>query len=145
MNLVDEVRRAWGWIEIDPLEVIGGNDFGNLIIKDVKGKYWRLCPEECTCEVIASSRENLDVIASDQEFLHDWYMNRLVDLASKKLGMLPEGSKYFLRIPAVLGGEYRVSNFAIAPLHEIIGISGHIARQIKNLPDGATVQLKVSD
>ena len=46
MNILKEVQNAWGWTGIKPLELVDENDFGNLIIKDVRGQYWRLCPED---------------------------------------------------------------------------------------------------
>ena len=41
-DLLLEIRNAWGWVGINPAEIIGQNDFGNLIIKTKDGKYWRL-------------------------------------------------------------------------------------------------------
>ena len=55
MNLLDDVRSAWGWTGIKPVELIDENDFGNLILKDVH--------------------------ARDQEFLADWHMGALVGQA----------------------------------------------------------------
>lgn len=34
MSLVEEIRQSWGWVGIEPVEVVGENDFGNLIVKD---------------------------------------------------------------------------------------------------------------
>ena len=145
MSLVDEISQWWGWAGIEPVEVVGENDFGNLIIKDEEGKYWRLSPEDCYCEVIAANRAALDQLSTDQEFLHDWYMTALVSLANDKCGPLAEGRKYCLKIPGVLGGEYGGDNLATAPLVELVRMSGDIARQIKELPDGAQVKLRVVD
>jgi hypothetical protein len=80
MQLLDEVRGAWGWVGIEPVELMNDNDFGNLILKDARGQYWRLCPEDLYCEVVAGSREELDRLSKDQEFLSDWNMRGLVDL-----------------------------------------------------------------
>ena len=48
-------------------------------------------------------------------------------------------------MPSFLGGEYGGDNLAIAPLIEIIGISGDIAKQTAGLPDCATIKLQVVD
>ncbi|WP_202947437.1 hypothetical protein [Sulfurovum sp. AR] len=72
MNIVEEIKESWGWIGINPVEVIGENDFGNLMIKDTDGKYWRLCPEDVYCEIVAQNQEELDTLSKDQEFLEDW-------------------------------------------------------------------------
>lgn len=145
MSLVEEIRQSWGWVGIEPVEVVGENDFGNLIVKDVDGKFWRLCPEDCYCEVIAANRADLDQLSTDQEFLHDWYMKALVSLASEKLGPLADGRKYCLTIPGILGGAYGGDNLATAPQVELVRFSGDIARQIKDLPPGSQIKLKVVD
>ena len=53
MNILDEIRTSWGWIGINPEEVIDENDFGNLIVKDTSGKVWRIPrgrgSKECGC------------------------------------------------------------------------------------------------
>lgn len=94
MNIIDEIHSAWGWPGLEPLEVVGENDFGNLIIKDVQGRYWRMTPEECCCEVIAADRQALDALTTDQEFLHDWYMAALVEVACETYGPLLVGREY---------------------------------------------------
>jgi hypothetical protein len=145
MLLTETIRNAWGWTGIDPLEVIGENDFGNLIVKDVHGQYWRICPEDCYCQVIAENREELDRLSADQDFLRDWHMSSLVDDAFHRLGALPDGRKYCLKIPAVLGGEYGGDNLAMISTEELIRVSGYIAHQIEHLPDGATIKLSIED
>lgn len=145
MSIVEEVRQSWGWVGIEPVEIVGENDFGNLIIKDEDGRYWRLCPEDCYCKIIAASRAELDTLSTNQGFLHDWYMAALVSLANDQCGPLSEGRKYCLKIPGTLGGEYGGDNLAIAPQLELVRLSGHIARQIEELPDGAQIKLRVSE
>ncbi|MCD2518474.1 DUF1851 domain-containing protein [Massilia sp. G4R7] len=121
------------------------NEFGNLILRDVRGQYWRLCPEDLYCEVVASGREELDGLATNQEFLYDWYMRDLVDQAFQRFGALAPGRKYCLKIPGVLGGEYGGDNLGTIAFDELIRASGHLAQQIAGLPDGASVKLSVYD
>ena len=81
MSIVEEINDSWGWVGIEAEEIVGENDFGNLIVRDRGGRYWRLCPEDVYCEVVAENREELDALSTDQEFLTDWYMESLVDQA----------------------------------------------------------------
>ena len=145
MDIVAIIKESWGWTGIEPVEVVGENDFGNLIIKDVDGKYWRLCPEDVYCEIIAQDREELDALSTNKEFLEDWYMKALVDIAKDVLGPLTECRKYYLVIPGILGGEYGINNIKTSPLTEIIQLSGDIGKQIKDLPEGAEIEIKVVD
>ena len=145
MSIIEEVKESWGWVGVNPAEVVGENDFGNLMIKDTEGKYWRLCPEDVYCEIIAEDRDSLDRLSKDQDFLEDWYMSDLVEQATAEYGPLEAGHKFHLTIPGVLGGEYAVSNIKPVPVTEQIRFSGSIGKQIKELPEGAEIQLKVID
>lgn len=140
--MIEEIRKNWWWVGINPIDVVCENEFGNLLIKDAEGKFWRLCPEELYCKVIAQNRVELDELNHDQEFLHDWYMKSMVERAEAELGTLPEGKKYCLKIPAVLGGEYDIPNFGVCSLTELIAFSGYLAKEIKDLPDGAKIKFK---
>ena len=136
MELTDLIAHAWGWTGIKPSEVVGQNDFGNLMVRDVDGKYWRLCPEDLDCRIVATTRSEFDTLSADQTFLHDWYMSALVEQARAVAGPLGPGRKYCLKIPGPLGGEYGGSNLASISLEELIDFSGYIAHQIEGLPDG---------
>lgn len=143
MDLIREIEGSWGWIGIVPIEVVGENDFGNLLIKDANNMYWRLCPEDLYCKVIAHNREELDQISTEQEFLQDWYMQLLVEQAVEVHGPLEAGHKFCLAVPGPLGGKYAISNIKTAPLVELIRLSGDLAQQIKDLPEGSPIKLEV--
>jgi hypothetical protein len=145
MELTAVISQAWGWVGIKPVEIVGDNDFGNLLIKDAHGRYWRLCPEDLYCKVVANDRSELDVLSKNQEFLQDWYISSLVTEARERLGALRPGYKYCLKNPGVLGGEYGGDNLASIPLKELVSISGHIAKEIEGLPDGAQIQLRITE
>jgi len=145
MELIAIVEDAWGWTGLEPDQIVGDNDFGNLMIKDVAGSYWRLCPEDLYCKIIANSRAELDQLSHDQAFLQDWYMEELVQQARERLGALRPGFKSCLKVPGTLGGEYGGDNLASISLGELISVSGHLALQIKDLPDGAKITLNVVD
>ena len=143
MELIAIVREAWGWTGLDPDQIVGDNDFGNLMVKDQSGRYWRISPQDLSCKVVADNRSDLDALSVAQDFLRDWYMANLVDEARAGLGPLRPGYRYCFKIPSVLGGEYGGGNLASVPLGELISASGHIAQQIADLPDGANVQLSI--
>ena len=142
-DLIREIRESWGWTGIDPVEIVSENEFGNLIIRDTADRFWRLCPEDVYCEVIANDVHTLDALMQEPDFLEDWSMTALVESARRKLGDLTSGRKYHFVIPGLLGGAYDSSNFKIVPLVEIIRFSGDVGYQVRDLPDGAQVQLKV--
>jgi hypothetical protein len=145
MELLAEIDNAWGWIGLKPAQIVGDNDFGNLIVKDEDGRYWRICPEDLYCRVVANDRAELDALAQSQDFLHDWYMANLVTEAKERHGPLPPGHKYCLKIPGILGGEYGGANLSIMSVAELVSFSGYVAKKIEALPDGTQVQLKITE
>jgi hypothetical protein len=38
--MLDIIREAWGWIGLDPADVVATNSFGNLIVRATDGAYW---------------------------------------------------------------------------------------------------------
>lgn len=143
MNLLDIIRAEWSFAGLDAAEVIDANPFGNVLVRDTRGQYWRICPEELSCELVARSIKECEQLRSSAEFQEDWAMQTLVDLARYTLGPPGEGRCYCLKIPAVLGGAYDRTNLGTTTLSELIAAAGDMARQIKDLPDGATIKLSV--
>jgi hypothetical protein len=140
--MLDTIRKAWGWIGLDPAEVVAANSFGNLIVRANGGAFWRICPEELSCERIAKNVDEFAAISKGDEFQTDWEMSRLVDLARRTLGPLPEGRCYCLKRPAVIGGNYNASNLGTISVVELISFSGDFAEQIKDVPDGGEIEIE---
>jgi hypothetical protein len=143
MDLLDTVRSAWGFTGVKARSIIDQNAFGNLLLEDSAGQIWRICPEELSCERVASSAQELRDLRESPDFVTNWEMQRLVSLASSALGTPSEGRCFCLKIPAVLGGKYEVDNIGIITLSELISVSGDLALQIKDVPNGAQIKLNV--
>jgi hypothetical protein len=112
MDLLDSVRTAWSFTGLAPRSIVDANAFGNLLVEDVDGRIWRICPEELSCSVVAPSRRELGDLQTSGDFREDWGMDRLVVLATSVLGTPGEGRCFCLKIPAVLGGRYERGNLA---------------------------------
>jgi hypothetical protein len=139
------IRKAWGWSGLEPSELIAINSFGHLIIRDIDGHYWRIIPEEADCRVIAETQHEYNELLKQDEFLIDWEMEAVTDIAQDKFGPTGAGRCYCLKMPAVLGGEYAAENIATVSVDELIAFAGDLARQIKDIPDGAEIELKFTE
>jgi hypothetical protein len=139
MDLLNTVRAAWAFAGLVPARVLHLNSFGNLLVEDVAGRVWRICPEELACDALDDQSVE-EVIASD-----DWKMDSMVVLATEMLGVPGEGRCFCLKIPGVLGGRYDRDNLGTISVEELIAFSGDLAAQIKDLPDGAKIELKIVD
>jgi len=120
-----------------------GNSFGNLIVRATDGAYWRICPEELSCKKIADNAEQFAALSATDEFRTDWEMARLVEQARQTLGPLAAGRCYCLKLPAVLGGSYAADSMGTISRRELVSFSGDIAEQLKDVPDGSHIKLKI--
>ena len=129
MISVDDINDAWGWCGMNAVAVLGENPFGNLLLRDDEGRYWRVRPQDLACEPVATNQAELTALSYNQAFLNDWYMPELVNLAETTLGPLVDDRRYCLKIPRSLGGEYQRDNLAMVPLPQLIRFAGEGAQQ----------------
>ena len=144
-KMITEINKAWNWKGFNAIEIIQTNEFGNIIFKTDKKEYWRICPEESNCEKIAKTESEFNKISSESEFLEDWEMTNLINIAKSELGELNENEKYCLKIPAIIGGEYEKSNFGKISFSGLIAFSGDLGFQIKDLKDGQKIELNIKN
>ena len=144
-KMIAEINKAWNWKEFNATEIIRTNEFGNVIFKTEKNEYWRICPEELSCEKIAKSKSEFERISTETEFIDDWKMDNLLNIAKPELGKLKENEKYCLKIPAVIGGKYEESNLGKITFSELISFSGDLGFQIKDLKDGQKIKLNIKN
>lgn len=140
--MIHVIQKNWWWVGINSVEIVGENSFGNLLIKDASGLFWRLCPGDLYCKIIARNRDELEELNQDKEFLRDWHMLPLIEKAEEKLGPLSGEKKYCLKIPGILGGAYDTENIGICIFEELIAFAGYLEKEIKDLPDGAEIKFK---
>lgn len=142
MNVLELVAEHWAWTGIKPEELVVTNDFGNLILKDGDDKFWRLCPEDVYCTVVAESIEAYNELIQNEEFAEDWHMVSILVDAKEALGDLAEGERYCLKVPGILDGDYAGDNVVKATLENIIVSAGQLGQHIADKPEGATIDLE---
>jgi hypothetical protein len=145
MHILDEIADAWGWRGVRPRALVMQNEFGNVIFTDQDGQYWRICPEELSCEDVAINRDDFATLQNTGEFLINWTMRELVERVRPILGTPAAERCYCLKIAATLGGAYTIANIGTIDIGELISASGHIAKQIDHLPDGSQVRFRITD
>ncbi len=144
-DLLQAISRGWGWKIGKPVEVIATNQFGNAIVRNEEGSYFRIMPEEWQCELIASSAAELEAKRKTEEFIRDWEMSALVCRAKAAYGPLADGQVYYLVIPGLLGGKYAEENIRKISLQELLSYCGDMAHQMKGVPDGTEVKIVLKE
>ncbi len=144
MDLIKAIIAGWSWLGCKPQTIVAHSPFGNVVFMDMDGAYWRLIPESLKCEVIAGNREAFEALWSTEDFQEDWKAVRFCDMARSVNGELDEGRSYCLKLKDVLGGQYAVENMGTIGTTELIESSGHMAFQIKDLPDGTPFKITIT-
>lgn len=143
--LLHAVAKGWGWKIGKPVEILATNLFGNAIVKNDAGRFFRIMPEEWQCELLATSVSELEEKRRSSEFLHDWMMTRVVEMAERAHGPLADGQVYYWVRPGILGGKYDAENTRKISLRELLAYSGDMAQQIADVPDGEQIRIVVKE
>lgn len=139
------INENWNWLNINFIKIIDENDFGNLILMNEDLTIWRICPEELQCEKIADNINQFLKLQNNDDFIEDWNIKYLNEIAIKKLGKLNNNEKFTLIKPGVLGGEYIVENLAKISFEELIKFAADLAFQIKDLKDGQKITFNIKN
>ena len=135
------ISQGWSWKLGKPVEIIATNPFGNAIVRNETGQYFRIVPEEWQCELLASSAADLEEKRRQPDFIRDWEMSPLVVRAEAAHGPLTQGQVYCLVVPGILGGKYTEENIRKISLVELLAYAGDMAHQIDGVRDGAQVKI----
>jgi len=143
--VLNTIKQSWGWTGLDPAAITAVNEFGDLIVRATDNAYWRICPEQLSCKIVARTTDDFNTLWTDDAFQLDWQMARLVTIAEGKFGAVSEDRCYCLKLPAALGGLYDSENLGTISRVELIAFAGDLAQQIKHTPDGAMVKLTLTN
>ena len=144
MSALDALRDGWGWTEIDFAEIHAVSPMGHLLLSDTDGCFHYFDPDLQTIEALGSEQAARAHFAKE-DTRTIWQALPLVEAARERLGDCPEGSIYTLTPLALLEGNYSHDNLWVCPLEELIRFTGGIARQLKDLPDGAQYRIVIDE
>lgn len=136
---------SWAWLLPRELTVWVVNRFGDLFVVLDDGSVWRLDLGAGTFEKTAADRDEFCDHIDEGDNADTWLLVPLVDRLVAAGKVLSPGRCYGFRIPPVVGGAYSVDNINPLPVAEVYGWSGSFHEQIRDLPDGAEIELKVID
>jgi len=130
--------KDWHWlIEFDRLKLLAISPFGDLLLQDDTGALSLLDINLGKIEEATSDETDPALLFSDA------FDDRLASSYRSAGLLLSPGQCYGYKRQCVLGGLYDVANVYIANQEEYINFMGDFHRQIKDIPDGTKVTLKV--
>lgn len=127
MDALQIIKKYWGWTGIRPAVIIERNQFGNLIVEDPSGRYWRICPEEFSCKIIARNARELKALWDDEEFKTFWDMTAFATVAAGNHGDIDgEQCYYFIK-----AGDFSPANIGITTFSDLITDAGITAEELE--------------
>ena len=134
-----------GWERLIPTEftVWLMNRFGDLFLILPDGRVHMLDVGDGSLTAMADSKDAFSQKIDEDDNADDWLMIPLVDQLVAAGVTLQAGHCYSLVVPPILGGDYTVENTAVLPIIEHFGVYGSYHEQLRGVPDGTKVVIKV--
>ena len=121
------------------------NRFGDLFLVYDDNSVNFFDTSACTFSKIAASRDEFCSLIDLDENASNWLMIPQVDAAVRSGMHLSPGQCYNFKVPPCLGGSWDLANISVTDLEVHLSFSADIYRQIKDLPDGTKINIKVVD
>lgn len=95
-------------------------------------------------QVVAKDKTDFQEWLADPDKMAEWFLAPLVDRLEAAGRHLQAEQCYSFTTPLGLGGALTLENVMLIPIREHFGCWGEVFRQIKDIPDGGRVTLKVT-
>lgn len=138
------LNEGWNWCSLRATEIHDISRMGHMLISDEEGCFHYVDTDGMRL-IALGDRSAAEAHFAKDEIREIWEATALVEGAGERLGQPPEGSVFTLSPRHWIDGQYSVDNMVILPLVEIAFLSGDLARQLRDLPDGAQIQIEISE
>lgn len=138
-----DLLAAWKWRTGEIRSVVIVTLLGDAFFLGAdKAVYW-LQTDVGDLTMVAASLEEFDEMLTDEETVEDWFLTPVLEELHDAGKTLKENEVYSYKLLPVLGGEYEVDNIEPVDMKIHFDTTGQICEQIKDLPDGAEVEINV--
>ena len=141
------VAQAWSWLVSEPWTLLVCSMVGGVFFEKRDGPVHWLDTGTGLVEEVASSRARFEeTVRTSPDQVDEWFLPHVVEKlheAGKKAGA---GKCYgFVILPVFAEGKYDVDNMFVIPVAEQFVGMADLHRQLRDVPDGTAVQVKVVD
>jgi len=138
------VLQEWNWLLPPIYRVCLLTKAGDLFIETPEGPIHMLDVGSGKLRVAADSLDGFRHKISDPDTANEWLMIPIIDALYANGATLNEGQCFSYRMLPIFGGDHSMANRLPFPIHEHFGGWGSIHRQVKDLPDGSQVVIKIA-
>jgi Domain of unknown function (DUF1851) len=143
VKAINELRAAWSWLLPDDYQPVLFSALGDLFYQTPSGEIWWLNTGTAEVSKLADSQSEFQRLL-DTDKADEWLLPPLIEKLISAGKTLSPGRCYtFAILPIFREGTYAVENLNPVDAREHFGLTGHIHKEIPNLLDGATVEIKI--
>jgi hypothetical protein len=142
---VQDITQAWLWKLQDQRRLFLISVVGDLFFIGNKDEVNWLDVGSGDLQTIAEDVDDFKQRLHDSENIENWFLESIVQELYKSGQTLADNEVFSYKTLPIMGGDYNVSNFAPTDMSVHFTLAGQIHEQIKDLPDGTQVNLKVVD
>jgi hypothetical protein len=139
LNLLAE----WRWLLGGLPRLVGWSAAGDLFVRDDGGNVLRLDTGGGELERVAPSIEAFEHALSDPDRAAELLLLPVVYAFEARHGALGTTECLGFTTLPILGGSYTVENRYRLPVREHASFTGDLHRQLRDLPDGTAVRIKI--
>ena len=133
----------WTWLTGENMKPVLISSIGDMFLAAPDGKVHWLNVGEGKLEPVAKHFDELKEKMKCDE-ADEWFMPFLVREIKNSGLELCDGKLYGYKKLPIIGGEYNVDNFELTDIEVHFSFAGQIHKQIKDLPDGTKVNIKLA-
>jgi hypothetical protein len=136
----------WRWLVGPDAELLGWSDSGDLFLTMTDGCVVQLDTGIAELSTIAASEAEFRVIIADPDRSRRLLHAEILEAHIETRGPVPAGFCLgYTILPIFKEGSYALSNRSLVPASEHFSFTGHVHRQLSDVPDGSRVRYKVTE
>jgi hypothetical protein len=140
---VPDPLAEWRWKLGGAAKIVALSRSGDAFVAQVDGTIWWLDTGAGEFTEVAPSSEAFSQLLDQPASAARLLLAPVVEEFIRLHGPIPAGKCLgFTQLP-VLGGSYSIENRWLSPAVEHFGLTGEVHRQIRDLPDGTRVNIRI--
>jgi len=136
---------TWLWLIKDFKEILMISKLGDLFFIGYDDCIYWLATDMCDLSKVADNKQEFYSFLNDDEKVDNWFMPQLLKELEDACIYLGDHQVYSYKKMPVLGGEYTIDNLKPVDIKGHFELTGIIGEQIKDLPNGTNVKIKIVD
>lgn len=133
----------WRWLVPESYRPLFATALGDLFLADPTGRVLWLDVGTGELQEVAATAAEFNRAVATPESNDLWFGAALVDRLRAAGTVLGPGECYCYIQSPILGGEYEPGNFRVYDVVKHFRVWGPIHERLRDLPDGATIELRV--